>query len=878
MQAVTQAAGGKAKRAAPRSTIRGCLARTSHLLTSTSAARPLLALAITLVLAAGAYLFERYPHTSAGAPAAASATPAPPPGFETVDMRDATPADLDRAFAWRSVRVSEPLPHEVGEVAVALTPAEGGGPPMLWFPARKLLRAVLLPAGARPDARIVELGTYADGLAPARLQDPSGSLWGYVDGDGLWAVEPRFADAGSFVGGVAVVHGATGLQLVDHAGKALPWEPEDVSNTPGVASVAKTRLERLGRWTRITQAGAWVVVDNGRAAGEPSWVSDGTRVIRVPGVNAKASADGELWLLDTAAGPRLWTPGQGLLPTPAGLRPTLPLSAGLFLAPSKKDATSALVALDGRVIADPAPVLSALTPDRFIACTVPMASSAFDAADGARNVGPDLPNGRCGILDDQGAWWLQPDYRTIDRWSPAEVLVQGETQSCIVDLFERVAGCASGDGPQPRLDLGRDTPRLYRYADRNGNDVSPARYSGAWPFAGRVAEATVQGLPGLVDADGRWLTPRPQGDAVARAQQLAAALGHRPYLRDGAGLIDRAGHWAIPPVFGSLAWLADGSLRACANGAGFYDTACEHLDVHGQELATPAVDAPSSAAAPASQALPAIETGGDAPVAVARNGRWGYRDAHGDWTIPPRFDDATDFDGDRAAAAVDTAASAASAAEGMGAPTRRWGLIGLDGHWIAEPRFEQLGRFQGPAAIAREGGLFGLVDREGHWIAKPAFAAISDFRAGRATARRPDDTLCALDTRGRCSGADGLTALQDGPDRWSIGTRHTDTGDRMGYLEAPDHWAIEPRFTRAEPFQGDFAIARAEQPPVPADWPRRWIGIEVQRHVRAGLYAVGAAHPAATPPAPGQAEPERFAIADNQGRWLLPARPDPARK
>ena len=70
---------------------------------------------------------------------------------------------------------------------------------------------------------------------------------------------------------------------------------------------------------------------------------------------------------------------------------------------------------------------------------------------------------------------------------------------------------------------------------------------------------------------------------------------------------------------------------------------------------------------------------------------------------------------------------------------------------------------------------------------------------------------------------------------------------------------------------------RAELPLLPAESPQRWIAVEVQRHVGARLFAVGAVHPS-NPMRGLELDPPRFALADDQGRWLVPTRPGPAPK
>jgi hypothetical protein len=801
-----------------------------------------------------------------------------PAAFEAVDMHGTAPADLDRAFAWRQVHVSTPDASAREPLVVTLTPA-GDAPPLVWQPAARTVRPIQPPGDALPGARVDELGEFGDGLVPARVQLPASkssaayAVWGYVDLNGAWVIPPRLLDAGAFQRGVAVVRDLDGLtHLVDKQGRMLPWQPEDIAWGLDGDPFTRLHVGRLGRWVRITQSNALAKGKDGQIEpGEVNWLFDGLTVVHVPGVNALASADGELWVVLSEGDRKLWTPKQGVVPAPAPYTPSRPLDANRFVAPSARAEGVALVDRVSGAILDPAPaIVAALTPSRFLACTTGYSEDNFQPHDVGRLVGPGVGDKRCGVLDNSGRWWLAPDYATIDRWGADTLVVQGEQQACVVRLDADRPDCRRGDGPLPRFDLGPAVPRSWRYADADGHDAWTGRYHEAWPFAGRVAVATADSLPGLIDDKGRWLTPRVEGNAFARAHALAAVAPRmgRDWYREGVGLIDRGGHWLVPPVFATIFRLPDGTLAACSAGVPIYEmrARCDHVDASGHVLASPVPpeEAPiaSAAATPADSGHEHVPTG---PVAVARNGRWGFRDTKGAWTIPPRFDDAWDFEGDRAAVAIDSPAPAS--ADNPGAPTRRWGLVAPDGHWVAEPRFESLGRFQGPVAAARAEGQFGLVDRDGRWVAQPDFTSISQFSGGVATATRPDGTICTLDPAGRCSGPAGLVELKRGADTWAVATVKDGKAGRplTGYLDADSRWAIPPRYQGAEPFSGATAIVRDALPADPPDWARRWVTIDVRWSAPARLAIVGAVHPSAV----DTKTPPSYALADDQGRWLL---------
>ena len=836
---------------------------------------------------AGAVLFAAATAAVAQLPESADRTATAWVGFEPSPMAGASSQTIDAALIWRSARVSSATG---GPVRVSLTPADPALAPFIWLPGSGETRAIELAAvdAAAPAqrARTIELGAFEDGLAPALVRfegegKAASQLWGYVNDRGQWVIPPRYADAGSFVGDVAVVLDAAGLpRLIDRGGAELPWEPVPLQQFAGRRyTVEAIKLERLGRFTHVRQTGSWSEIrsaDNRQVAGVPSHLSDGKQVLLVPGVDAQVSPDGELWAIKTPEGSRLWSPAGGFIETPPGAEPMLALASNLYTRPSRDGTGNAIIALPGRVVLEDAGhIQMALTPQRFASCLNVLSPSTLDMHSADRSIRGDLGAHRCGIRDAQGRWWVAAQYQTIDRIGEHQVLLQDSGAACLADLRDDPMVCAETGAPLPVLATAGTVPHLYRYRSADGKPAWDGEYTWAWPFAGNVAQAMSGGIQGLVDRQGRWLTPRPQGTPLERAHQAAAVM-QRPNSErhQGWGLIDRQGRFVVPPVWGQLGWLADGSVRACAFGAGFLDRACERLATDGRVLPSDPASArmmnpPPAAAGNAAKVAPASLTTAPALEPVGRNGRWGYQDAKGRWVIQPAFDDAGFFDGERAPAAL----LGESESAGM-PPSMLWGLIDRAGQWVTRPQFDAIRRFEGPVAVATKEVLFGLIDGDGNWLAQPEFKSIGRFESGRATAERGDRTFCQLRTDGACGGPKGLTSIVQGADRWALATFHDTKTHRttFGFLDADWQWAIEPRFAQASLFVGDTAMALAELPPPDPTWPTRWITVDVKRHPHAGLVRVSAVHPAGPVPFRTQPPAPLQALADDQGHWLLPRR------
>jgi hypothetical protein len=61
-----------------------------------------------------------------------------------------------------------------------------------------------------------EVKPFTEGLAAAR----DGSRWGYIDGEGQWAIPPQFDEAGPFKNGVAQVWNDT-IEIITRRGDVV---------------------------------------------------------------------------------------------------------------------------------------------------------------------------------------------------------------------------------------------------------------------------------------------------------------------------------------------------------------------------------------------------------------------------------------------------------------------------------------------------------------------------------------------------------------------------------------------------------------------------------------------------------------------------------
>ena len=845
-------------------------------------------------------------------------------GFERVEMLGASRAQIEAALLWRSVIPSTPHDSDAGRQYLSLNPIDSTLPPLIWevgTPKPAAIHMPILPEVSGATAiRVLELGAFHGGLAPVQVEiirlvtpvnplpgtsAPSQFSWGYINAQGEWKILPRYKGATAFVGDVAVVEGHTSdatEMLINRRGEVIPWNPAADVSQYGRHGFSRTRLERAGAWTKITQTDGWVQTGQG-VRGQQVHLSDGSTSLTLPGVEAMHSPDGELWLLSTNGGRQLWSPRRGFIKLPDRTLPSMPLAKNLFLGYSPTT-SSALYALDGTLVLSPAPVVTALNSQRFIACESRRYSFKSMSQQNIARYLTQIPSeDRCGIMDDRGRWWAKPVHQVIERWGEYHVRLQSEESVCIADLRAlSTTDCGANptsNAPLPMLQIKDGLPRTYGYRKAGGAFVVPYGLSRAYPFAGMMAEVgRDDGLPGLINTEGKWLTPTLEGLPVEQAQIRAAVLAGiaervveskrgtaRVEFKDGqayatasrytglvrgtsgAGLIGRQGHWVIPPVFESIAHYKDGTVRACMLSPRS-ETSCEHLDTAGKVL-PPSSEAVLSYSAPETPQSPVSQPGDLKATAI--NGRWGFQNKEGEWVIAQQFDDAEDFVAGRGVAGVlrDRAATDYM----PGGRRMLWGLIDTTGRWVAGPKFESIGSFQGDVALAAEAGqqglLQGLIDRQGQWLAQPKFKAISAFVNGVAVATRVDNTQCILTPKGHCDGPEDLESIVLGTDKYVVAQQKNNRGGALfGYLGAEGRgWAIGPAFIAASPFVGDYAVARGTQPSLPENLRTRRVTIDVQRFVQAGVAAVTVVHP---DPADVQVAP--MGLVDDAGRWLVPIR------
>jgi len=103
-------------------------------------------------------------------------------------------------------------------------------------------------------------------------------------------------------------------------------------------------------------------------------------------------------------------------------------------------------------------------------------------------------------------------------------------------------------------------------------------------------------------------------------------------------------------------------------------------------------------------------------VAVKENGKWGYADTKGKYTIAPAFDRVHSF------------------SEGVASVEKngKWFFIDKNGKRISKESFEEAGNLKKGIARVKKDGKWGYIDVNFKWLVKPVYDEARDFEGGFA--------------------------------------------------------------------------------------------------------------------------------------------------
>ena len=225
-------------------------------------------------------------------------------------------------------------------------------------------------------------GSFGDGLCPVRR----GELWGYVDPEGRWAIEPRFRRAEDFAGGLAAVTepDADGWRLLDPRGR---WVGEGRFDDVGTPREGLVRVAIDGRWGFLDAEGAVVIPPRFDLAFD---FHDGRASVRV----------GDRWT---------WIDRDGRLLGEPRFDRAFDFAGGIAV--YQRDAFFGYVSTSGEVIVDGFEAAGALVEERAAVCR----------------------RARWGFIDRTGELVVPPRYASVRAFSEGVAVVRAAGRWGVID-------------------------------------------------------------------------------------------------------------------------------------------------------------------------------------------------------------------------------------------------------------------------------------------------------------------------------------------------------------------------------------------------------------------------------------------------------------
>nr|WP_295769711.1 WG repeat-containing protein [Rhodoferax sp.] len=673
--------------------------------------------------------------------------------FDRVDALSASKAQHQSAQFFRSVYVSDSVgpygsQRQPGGTMVSLNPKDTNALPVIWDTVTDQFipsRAPVQPIDGVQILRVLEVsvfnGKYA--AASASIHENAGTRvgWGYVDRMGRWVVAPRYDYADMPINGWAKV--GLGDRRLDKA-FVFDLERRKKINLPAGVTLRFDPLVTVG-------------------LNAYAWVNDST----------KQSPESNLvqLLLDSGTG-EFFRP-----PYPAALiraqDPTLSLLSGGTSGQNtwavRNSNQKALIATNLR-----AAVL--LTDSYLVACDqgdneAPLVRFGNDTDLFPLNKNSKL---RCGVLDAQGKWRTTPRaFQQFRLLGDSTLIMRSLKEWCSLDLRTDNSPTCGATIPAAMLSAGlmldvswkslaetQEKPGIYGYRDALGDLKIPLQFERATPFAGEIAAVRQFDVPGLINANGTWLTPPPPAHIGTLTQQRDSISSSRSQdgrlCRECFGVIDRTGKWVLPPSYSEGApgpkqsqfWLR-GLGDAPYLLAGVDGVPKAYGGNRFLEKLRPLVS-------------PGSASDVDAIIATSINGKWGLADGDEKWVLKPQFED------------LKVVSPTRAIVQSKG----KWGMISVSGEWVIPAVHNNLNILNDwfVAACTKDG------------------ESCTTFTAdGKKTAQVLQlSSIAPFDAKGYASAQDKVTAL------W-------------GYLNRHGSWAVEPKYLKAYSFNGDYALVQQPQ-------------------------------------------------------------------
>lgn len=233
---------------------------------------------------------------------------------------------------------------------------------------------------------------------------------------------------------------------------------------------------------------------------------------------------------------------------------------------------------------------------------------------------------------------------------------------------------------------------------------------------------------------------------------------------------------------------------------------------------------------------------------AVKNGKWGFRDASGNFVVEPKFDLTSRF------------------AEGLAAVQveNQFGYIDPGARFHIQPQFEVASRFAGGlAGVQLKGGRCGFIDHSGKLIIPAEYEAVGSFAEGLAPVRI-GHKYGYIDRTGKLVIKPQFELAQP----FSSGVAAVKVQGKYGYVDRTGKLAIRPQFHAAAPFAEGLAAVKVK--PSGSKGGYGFIDLSGQLKIQPTFSFVGPFCEGLA----GVRTGDKFGYIDTEGGYMIPAKYD----
>lgn len=332
--------------------------------------------------------------------------------------------------------------------------------------------------------------------------------------------------------------------------------------------------------------------------------------------------------------------------------------------------------------------------------------------------------------------------------------------------------------------------------EKNEWQIKPI-FSSCREFVAQAGVVTFEGIWGIINRRGEWLTER-----AATRSLIVKEWDARNPNEIKAGVIDTQGHWVIPPMLNEKeSFLVENGVVSCRFKT---VSGCHRLDFTGgfETISSQEVDEIKQKIK--ASALPNLLEENIKPVAI--NGSWGFQKPSGEWLIAPKYDQVEYFSNGVAPVAV------RGEKQNM-----LWGLVDELGRELIAPKYQDIQTFYNKVSWFKQNDKWGLLDRDGIELTKAQFVEVKPIKSDLAMAIADSEETAFPNSRvllkidGQIVQPD--TEVTDYIDPFQRGVLYSRarSGEAWGYIDREGKWLKPPEFESASSFAGDYALVTLKE-------------------------------------------------------------------